>query len=250
MQARSFIRSAVPWIALIAILAGNYLNWTTRNANQGFESSPPNNVHSAINELRNGNRRFVNSHRTRSTDTDHDDELRLLTAKAQHPFVAVLACSDSRVCPEFIFDQRVGSIFEIRNAGNVVDEDVLASLEYAVEHLNVPLILVLGHKGCGAIEAVCKAGEQPLHHHLNALQLHMRGIRQQLIDNDHKHDPQTVNRLAEENAREQSLTILRDSTVVADAVRLGTCRLVYGLYDMQTGEATFFEIPPGSLAKR
>ena len=89
------------------------------------------------------------------------------------PFAVILCCSDSRVCPEFIFDQRAGCIFEIRNAGNVVDEDVLASFEYAVEHLHVPLILVLAHKGCGAIEAVCEAGDKPLHDHLKELQMHM-----------------------------------------------------------------------------
>jgi carbonic anhydrase len=165
------------------------------------------------------------------------------TAKGQHPFAAILCCSDSRVCPEFIFDQRAGSIFEIRNAGNVVDEDVLASLEYAVEHLHVPLIVILGHKGCGAIEAVCEAGEQPLHDHLRALQTHMQGIHKQVLECNHRHDAEVVNRLAQENAKQQALTVLRDSQPLKTAVDRGEVRLVYGLYDMETGAVAFFDLP-------
>src|SRR5436190_2919909 len=72
----------------------------------------------ALAELRTGNARYVASHRALTTDTASDGERRLLLAKGQHPFAAVLCCADSRICPEFIFDQYVGSIFEIRNAGN------------------------------------------------------------------------------------------------------------------------------------
>ena len=190
-----------------------------------------------------GGLRFVNSSRTLSIDTDHDDEFRHLTAMGQHPFAAILCCSDSRVCPEFIFDQRSGSLFEVRNAGNVVDEDVLASLEYAVEHLHVPLIVVLGHKGCGAIEAVCEAGDKPLHGHLGALQTHMAGIRKQVIECNHRHDADVVNRLAEENAKQQALTVLRDSLALKAAVERGMARMVYGIYDMETGSVEFFELP-------
>ena len=196
----------------------------------------------ALAELRAGNNRFVTSSRTRSTDTRHDADHRRETARGQHPFATVLCCSDSRVCPEFIFDQRVGSIFEVRNAGNVVDEDVLASLEYALEHLHVPLIVVLGHKGCGAIEAVCEAGERPLHDHLRELQVHTAGIRQQVLDCHHRHDAEVVDRLAAENARQQALAVLRESPFVKAAVDRGEARVVYGVYDMETGAVEFFDL--------
>jgi carbonic anhydrase len=197
----------------------------------------------ALDALRSGNLRFVNCRRTLSTDTIHDAEHRHQTAQGQHPFVAILCCSDSRVCPEFIFDQRAGSIFEVRNAGNVVDEDVLASLEYAVEHLHVPLIVILGHKKCGAIEAVCEAGEKPLHDHLRALQVHMAGIHKHVIECDHRHDAEVVNRLAEENAKQQALTVSQESQPVRTAMSRGEVRLVYGIYDIETGVVEFHDLP-------
>lgn len=152
-------------------------------------------------------------------------------------------CSDSRVLPEFVFDQQAGTIFEVRNAGNVVDEDVLASLEYATEHLHVPLIVILGHKGCGAIEAACEAGEKPRQDHLRALQTHMTGIRKQVIECNHRHDAEVVNRLAQVNAKQQALTVLRDSHLLKAAVDQGVARLVYGIYDMERGTVEFFDIP-------
>lgn len=234
-------RSRVRWLSSTAALlvCGVMVLWFTSGRNEVDLQPVIDSPDAAIEELRSGNDRFVHSHRTRSTDTSHDAEARHRTAHEQHPFVAVLACSDSRVCPEFIFDQRAGSIFEIRNAGNVVDEDVLASLEYAVEHLHVPLILVLGHKGCGAIEAVCEAGDRPLHDHLQAIQSHMKGIREQVLGSKHRHDEEVVNRLSRENAREQALSIERDSPPVKAALDRGTCRLLYGIYDMETGEVEF-----------
>lgn len=208
----------------------------------GLVSVSPSSPEAALVALSEGNHRFVQSRRVLSTDTRHDAELRQATAHDQHPFVAVLGCSDSRVCPEFIFDQRAGSIFEIRNAGNVVDEDVLASIEFAVEHLHVPLVVVLGHKGCGAIKAVCAAGERPLHSHLRALQMHMQGIHHQVLACQQRYDQAIINHLSLENARQQALAILEESHDVATAVSLGKTRLVYALYDMESGQVEFLDL--------
>lgn len=158
------------------------------------------------------------------------------TAAGQHPFVALLCCADSRVCPEFIFDQAPGSIFEIRNAGNVVDDDVLASFEYAVEHLHVPLIVVMGHKGCGAVTAVYEAGEAPLPEHLVALQQHMSLVR----EHAHAHDADSnLDSLCSENARQQSELLLAGSKLLSDAVAEGKVRVVYATYDMESGAVEF-----------
>jgi carbonic anhydrase len=193
----------------------------------------------ALAQLRQGNARFMNSARVLSIDTGHDDEVRRETAKEQHPMAVVLCCSDSRVCPEFIFDQRTGSFFEVRNAGNVVDEDVLASCEYAVEHLHVPLVLVLGHKGCGAIQAVYQAHGKPLHDHLHALQEHMGGIQADVAATQDEGRPEVLERLSEKNAKEQALSLLRGSRIVKSAVETGQCRVLYGLYDMKSGAVDF-----------
>ena len=187
-----------------------------------------------------GNSRFEACHRTQSTDTRHDAYLRHETAKGQHPFATILCCSDSRVCPEFIFDQPPGSLFEVRDAGNVVDDDVLGSLEYAVEHLHVSLVLVMGYKGCGAIKAVLEAGDSPLHDHLRALQTHMSGIHKQVVQSNRRLDTDEVDRLAEENAKQQALAVLRESPLLRTAVQSGGVRLMYGIYDMETGAVTFF----------
>lgn len=83
---------------------------------------------------------------------------RARVAEGQKPFAIIVSCSDSRVVPEFIFDTNIGDLFVIRSAGNVLDKVGLGSVEYAVEHLQVPLIVVLGHENCGAIGATCSHG--------------------------------------------------------------------------------------------
>lgn len=230
------------WSVVAIALVVAVVCWRMAEAPAPLATPIPTDPSSALDELKSGNLRFVNCRRTHSTDTFHDADHRQMTAKGQHPFAAILCCSDSRVCPEFIFDQRAGSMFEIRNAGNVADEDVLGSLEYAVEHFHVPLIVIMGHKGCGAIEAVCEAGDRPLHDHLRALQAHMEGIRKQAIECNHRHDAEVVNRLSQENAKQQAFTVLRDSPTLKAAIDRGAARLEYAIYDMETGAVEFFDI--------
>ena len=110
--------------------------------------------------LKEGNARFANGKSTRKEDYSTDREQ---LVNGQQPFVIVLCCSDSRVAPEILFDQGLGDLFVIRNAGNVVDEDVLGSIEYAVEHLGTKLVVVMGHSSCGAVTAACQGGELPGH---------------------------------------------------------------------------------------
>ena len=114
----------------------------------------------ALQSLKEGNERFVTGNLL-PKDTYADDRKALCTG--QHPFVVVLCCSDSRVAPEIIFDQKLGDLFVIRNAGNVVDDDVLGSIEYAVEHLGTHLVVVLGHSCCGAVTATCQGDDLPGH---------------------------------------------------------------------------------------
>lgn len=111
---------------------------------------------SLIKKLSDGNSRFVSSQMIHPNISDiRRDE----TAQGQNPFAVVVSCSDSRVPPEIIFDQGLGDLFVIRTAGEVVDDVALASIEYAVEHLGVKLIIVMGHQKCGAVDAAVKGGE-------------------------------------------------------------------------------------------
>jgi carbonic anhydrase len=228
-------------VASLATLLGGVVYWRALDSESPNTAPVPTSSTAALAELRSGNARFVNSSRVLSIDTTHDAEYRRQTVKAQHPFAAILGCSDSRVCPEFVFDQRSGCLFEIRNAGNVVDEDALASFEYAVEHLHVSLILILAHKGCGAIEAVYHAGDKPLPDHLIELQKHMAGIHQQVMASHGRFAPELLNHLSKENARQQALSLARDSRVLRTAMEAGQTQLVCGLYDMGTGSVEFFD---------
>jgi carbonic anhydrase len=104
----------------------------------------------ALETLREGNKRFVSG----SLENPRRDPARRADiAGGQHPFAAIVACSDSRVSPEIIFDQGLGDLFVVRAAGNLLDAVGLASIEYAVEHLRVPIVLVMGHSCCGAAGA-------------------------------------------------------------------------------------------------
>jgi len=102
-----------------------------------------------------GNRRYVAG---QPTHPDRTPARRRELAAGQRPFAAILGCADSRVPPEILFDQGLGSLFVVRVAGNIVDDAVLGSLEYAVEHLGVSLVVVLGHTGCGAVQAAISGG--------------------------------------------------------------------------------------------
>ena len=103
-------------------------------------------------DLKNGNQEFLNKLNTTKELKDKRDTL----VKGQHPEVLAITCSDSRVVPEIIFNCSLGDIFVIRTAGNVINEGELATVEYAIEHLKVKHIVVLGHTHCGAVHATIK----------------------------------------------------------------------------------------------
>jgi carbonic anhydrase len=112
----------------------------------------------ALKKLMEGNAKFVSG---KVTHPDQSAERRAEVVSGQNPFAVVISCSDSRIPPEIVFDQGIGDIFVIRTAGEVMDNVTLGSLEYAVEHLKVPLAIVLGHDNCGAVIAAVTGGEAP-----------------------------------------------------------------------------------------
>ena len=122
--------------------------------------STPLTAEQALQRLIQGNERYVAD---KTIHPDQTMERRAELTKGQAPFAIVLTCSDSRVAPELFFDQGLGDLFVIRNAGNVLDDHVIGSMEYAVEHLHVSLIVVVGHEKCGAVSAAVAGGEVPGH---------------------------------------------------------------------------------------
>lgn len=138
-------------IVLTLIVAVLYFKW--------YDLKPlPNEKVSTMERLMKGNKRFASGHpRHPAESVKH----RSRVAGGQHPFALVVTCSDSRLSPELIFDQGLGDLFVIRTAGNMISSMELGSIEYAVEHLNVQTIVVMGHEHCGAIEALMS--EEPAH---------------------------------------------------------------------------------------
>ena len=104
----------------------------------------------ALQQLKLGNQHFQ---KMKLLHPDQNVKRRESLIKSQHPFAVILTCSDSRVPPSIIFDQGLGDLFEIRNAGNVLDKHVIGSIEYAVVHLGVKLVIIMGHEDCGAVTA-------------------------------------------------------------------------------------------------
>jgi carbonic anhydrase len=181
---------------------------------------------SALEELIAGNERFAAN---RLTSIEHDLEvLKNRTAEKQEPFAAVLACADSRVPVELIFDQTIGHVFVTRVAGNLVTPEIIASLEYAVAVLGVEMILVLGHTNCGAVKAALKADTVP--GQISALYPPLRRAVEESGGD--------LAKAIEANSRVQAGLLRTSSTVIRDAEKAGKVKVVSGVYDLATGKVS------------
>ena len=184
----------------------------------------------AIERLKDGNARFA-SNATKPRDWSAKV---MATAAGQYPFAAVLACMDSRAPVEILFDQGIGDIFGVRVAGNVVNEDELGSLEYAVK-VGAKLIVVLGHTRCGAVQG---AIEDVQLGHLTGLLEKIRPAVAAAHCSDAKQEA-CVTKVAEENVRHSMRQIRERSSYLARYLDAGKIELVGGLYDVGTGRVTF-----------
>lgn len=176
---------------------------------------------SSLRRLMRGNARYLDHSRNPAELTDH---IRLNTAHdGQRPYAVVVCCADSRVPPEHIFSAGIGELFVIRNAGNVMTPAALASVEYAAAHLHAPLILVMGHRGCGAVVAALQKHQEP--GALGAL------IAQVKAGIGRAHDP----RQAERNNLCHSLEALGESEILRDLADRGRLAFAGAIYDIRSG---------------
>ena len=178
----------------------------------------------ALTKLKEGNERFVKANVTEGKPTA---ARRAETAQKQLPFAIILGCADSRTTPEIIFDQNIGDLFVVRNAGNLVDDLALGSIEYAVEHLGVRLVVVLGHERCGAVIAALAGDTAPGH-----VQAIVRDIQPavQAI----KGKPGDATQLAvAENARLMAKEI-QDKVTLGDLAK--EVHITSAVYDLDTGK--------------
>jgi len=195
--------------------------------------APPATFDEAVRELLRGNRRFVTGH-TRHPHQNVAAVHRL--AAAQDPFAVVLGCADSRVAAEILFDQGLGDIFDNRVAGNIVDDLLLGSIEYAVEHFDPPLLLVLGHERCGAVSAtvdlIRSGGEAP--GHIAAIVDALRPIVEPVL----AQPGDAVENGVRANVRAQVAALLAQSEIVREKVEAGHLGVAGARYDLDTGKVT------------
>jgi carbonic anhydrase len=180
----------------------------------------------ALNELIDGNHRYMAGKRT--ADALDLEVLRTKTAEKQEPFAAVLACADSRVPVEIVFDQTIGHIFVCRVAGNVTTPEVIASLEYGAQVLGISVMMVLGHANCGAVAANIKS--LPVPGQISVLYPHI----QPAVDLAGPNAEAAI----KANAKLQAAILAEGSTVISGLIKDHKIKVVAAYYDVANGKVT------------
>jgi carbonic anhydrase len=185
----------------------------------------------ALKRLKEGNDRFVAD---KLAEKNLGKNRRAELAKGQAPFAIILGCADSRVTPELLFDQGLGELFVVRVAGNVTDPSILGSIEYAVEHLHSPLIVVIGHESCGAVKAALSGDKLEG----NLAQL----IKKVRIGEDLPTDKSAKLEAAiKNNAKYHATRLRKESPLINDFAATGRVRIVAATYSLKTGAVEWLE---------
>ena len=194
---------------------------------------------SSIQELISGNKRFITKNKLERDLMQQVKE----TSKGQYPHSTILSCIDSRVSSELIFDQGIGDIFNVRIAGNIVNEDVLGSMEFACKLAGTKLIVVIGHTACGAVKGACD------HARLGNLTTLIKKIepavaavidpKEEALRNSGNIN--FVNEVAKKNVLITIDNILAKSEVLAEMVQKGGIKIIGGMYDVNTGIVNFYK---------
>lgn len=192
----------------------------------------------ALHVIQEGNKRFTSNETMYKPDKDKRIEL----ANGQHPHTILLSCSDSRVPPELIFDQGLGDIFSVRVAGNVLNTESIASIEYAIEHLGSRLVVIMGHESCGAVKAALTTpkGKSTGSHHIDQLiseiQSNLNGNL--LYDGDNK----TLQAPVRANVTAVSQELIKKSEIVREFIKKGELIIAQGIYSLSSGNVTFWYV--------
>ncbi|MDU2064491.1 MAG: carbonic anhydrase [Sporomusaceae bacterium] len=184
----------------------------------------------ALQLLTDGNSRFVAEQQKAS---NIGQARRTELTKGQHPFAIIVSCSDSRVPPELVFDQGLGDLFVIRTAGEVVDDVALGSIEYAVEHVGVHLIVVLGHEDCGAVKAAVAGGEVP--GHIGAITKAIEPAVLQAANQSGDKVSNTVKANVDLIVKKLMMT----KPIISEGVSHDSVKIAGAVYDLKTGKVIF-----------
>ena len=180
-----------------------------------------------------GNKRFINN-----LKRDHDHlELINQTSDGQYPFAVILSCMDSRTSAELIFDQGLGDLFSIRIAGNIVNNDILASIEYAIKYVGTKVLMVLGHTECGAIKS---AKQEVKDGHITDLlkRIHPSISKAMLSSGE---DYQLDDKVAYTNVENSLEEIITRSEIVKSMFEKGQIGIIGGVYNVENGVVDFFK---------
>jgi len=183
----------------------------------------------ALKILLEGNQRFVEG---KLEHPNHCEESRQSVASGQEPIATVLTCADSRVPPVDIFDQGIGDLFVVRVAGNIIGFHSLGSIEYAIQHLHTPLVIVMGHACCGAIGAV--ASEAKLDGHMASFTAPIQTAIKKVKDME----GDLVNNAAKEVAVMIARQIEESEPIIADIAKAGKVKIIPAYYDLSTGKVS------------
>jgi carbonic anhydrase len=183
-----------------------------------------------------GNRAFVDAG---ASCARQSPARRAEVAAVQHPVAVVIGCADSRVPPEAIFGQGIGDLFVIRVAGNIIDDAVLGSVEYAVDHLGASLVVVLGHERCGAVKAA--VSDEPAPAHVDAI---VRRIRAALAAAKKQAGGDALDNAVRANVAASVRDVAGSTPLLAPLVQKGRVKVVGARYDLDTGVVELLDATP------
>ena len=193
----------------------------------------------ALARLIEGNERYV-----KAGDSGNNPMVanRASLVDAQHPYATVLTCSDSRVTPEYLFDEGLGNLFVVRVAGNVLDSAAIASLEYGAEHLRTPLLVILGHQNCGAVNAAINAYPKKRPGYLGQLLSSIYpAVKVATAKTQGYKISETLEFAIEENVRQSRNALIETSPVIQQLVNEGTLKIVTGVYQLDSGRVKWID---------
>ena len=191
----------------------------------------------ALEILKEGNDRFMNNLKANRNLLQQVNE----TAAGQFPFATILSCIDSRTSAELIFDQGLGDIFSIRIAGNILNEDILGSMEFATKVVGTKIIVVLGHTKCGAIVGACNHVE--MGNLTTLLKKVQPAIEKETTTKENRDGSNAsfVNNVTSLNVQLTIDRIRKESPIVAELEQEGKIKIIGGMYDVETGKVDFYE---------
>lgn len=193
----------------------------------------------ALELLKEGNKRFVNNLKINRNLLQQANE----TSDGQHPFAVILSCIDSRTSAELIFDQGLGDIFSVRIAGNIINEDILGSMEFGCKVAGAKIIVVLGHTKCGAVKGACDHVEMG---NLTALLTKIRPAvddEHTVVENRNSSNSEFVEKVSVINVKRTVQAIMERSPILKEMIESGAIGIAGGTHNIANGMVSFYEEP-------